>query len=68
MRHRDQAIVDLHRVYRVIFLAAETPEDFLRLWQWKSRPEVRRLIQEGYSGKQQRAGALRAFSIARWSL
>jgi hypothetical protein len=64
----DQAIVDLHRVYRVIFLAAETPEEFLRLWKLKSRPEVRHLIQEGYSDKKERAGALKAFSVARWSV
>jgi hypothetical protein len=62
----DQSIVDLHRVYRVIFLAAETPEEFLRLWQLKSRPEVRRLIKEGYSDKKERNGALGAFATARW--
>ncbi len=62
----DQSIVDLHRVYRVIFLTAETPEEFLRLWQLKSRPEVRRLIQEGYAGKKERYGALQAFATARW--
>ncbi|HEX8698624.1 MAG TPA: hypothetical protein VF815_07300 [Myxococcaceae bacterium] len=62
----DQSIVDLHRVYRVIFLAAETPEEFLRLWQLKSRPEVRRLIQEGYADKKERSGALQAFAVARW--
>jgi hypothetical protein len=62
----DQSIVDLHRVYRVIFLAAETPEEFLRLWQLKSRPEVRRLIKEGYADKKHRFGALQAFATARW--
>ena len=36
----DQSIVDLHRVYRVIFLAAETPEELLRLWRLESRPEM----------------------------
>ncbi|MDY7225917.1 hypothetical protein [Hyalangium rubrum] len=61
----DQAIVDLHRVYRVIFLAAETPEDFLRLWQRKSRAEVRRLITEGYEDKKERFGALQAHGTAR---
>lgn len=64
----DQSVVDLHRVYRVIFLAAETPEAFLQLWQRQSRPEVRRLIQEGYSDKRQRAGALLALNTARWAV
>ncbi|KFE71103.1 hypothetical protein [Hyalangium minutum] len=61
----DQSVVDLHRVYRVIFLAAETPGAFLELWQKQSRSEVRRLIQEGYSDKRQRAGALLALNTAR---
>ncbi|QRN94708.1 hypothetical protein JRI60_37165 [Archangium violaceum] len=64
----DQSIVDLHRVYRVLFLAAETPEEFLRLWQPKSREEVRRLIEEGYPDKKQRTGALRAYGTARWAV
>lgn len=61
----DQSVVDLHRVYRVIFLAAETPEAFLQLWRKQSRPELRRLIREGYSDKRQQAGALLALNTAR---
>jgi hypothetical protein len=64
----DQAIVDLHRVYRVIFREAETPRDFLRLWRLESRPEVRRLIEAGYSDKRVRASALRAYGSARWAV
>jgi len=64
----DQSIVDLHRVYRVIFRAAETPADFLRLWRNESRAEVRRLIQEGYADPKERAGALRAYGTARWAV
>jgi hypothetical protein len=61
----DQSIVDLHRVYRLLFRAAETPGDFLRLWRPESRAEVRRLIQEGASNRLERAGMLRAFGTAR---
>ncbi|WP_375771942.1 hypothetical protein NR798_13980 [Archangium gephyra] len=64
----DQSIVDLHRVYRVIFQAAETPEDFLRLWRQESRAEVRRLIEEGYPHRLERVGALRAYGTARWAV
>ncbi|WP_309892789.1 hypothetical protein [Archangium sp.] len=64
----DQSIVDLHRVYRVVFQAAETPEDFRRLWGLKSRPEVRRLIQEGYTDPRERARALQAYGSARWAV
>lgn len=61
----DQSIVDLHRVYRVLFRSAETPGDFLRLWRPEGRAEVRRLIEEGYPDRKERAGALRAHGTAR---
>ncbi|PTL75236.1 hypothetical protein [Vitiosangium sp. GDMCC 1.1324] len=64
----DQAVVDLHRVYRVLFRAAETPEDFLRLWRLESRAEVRRLIEEGYPDKKERVPVLRAYGVARWAV
>lgn len=64
----DQSIVDLHRVYRVLFRKAETPEAFLRLWSQESKPEVRRLIEEGYPDKKERVPVLRAYGIARWAV
>lgn len=64
----DQSIVDLHRVYRVLFREAATPEDFLRLWRAESRAEVRRLITQGYPERKQRQGALLAHASARASV
>ncbi|HEX5754256.1 MAG TPA: hypothetical protein VFZ09_49190 [Archangium sp.] len=64
----DQSIVDLHRVYRLMFLAAETPEEFLRLWRRESRAEVRRLIQEKGGTRFERAQLLRAYGTARWAV
>lgn len=64
----DQAVVDLHRVYRVLFRAAETPEDFLRLWRPRSHREVRRLVEESYPQGPERTSALRAYGRARWSV
>lgn len=61
----DQSIVDLHRVYRVLLLKAETPGEFLRLWRQESKPEVRGLLEEGYPDKKERAAALRAYGTAR---
>lgn len=61
----DQYVVDLHRVYRVLFLKAETPADFLRLWKPESRDEVRQLIEKGYTDEKEKAAALRAYSKAR---
>jgi hypothetical protein len=61
----DQAIVDLHRVYRVLFREAATPEDFLRLWGKDSRDEVRRLVEQGYPDARERAAALRVYGVSR---
>src|SRR6218665_1717520 len=61
----DQSIVDLHRVYRVLFRAAESPGDFLRLWRAESRPEVRQLIAQGYPDRKERTGALLAYGTSR---
>jgi len=61
----DQSIVDLHRVYRVLFRAAESPGDFLRLWRAESRPEVRQLIEQGYPDRKERTGALLAYGTSR---
>lgn len=61
----DQSIVDLHRVYRVLFRKAETPGEFLHLWSQASKPEVRRLIEEGHPDPKERASALRVYGIAR---
>jgi hypothetical protein len=64
----DQAVVSLHRVYRVLFRAAETPEDFLRLWSPRSYREVRRLVEESYPRGPERSSALSAYGHARWSV
>ena len=40
----DQWIVDLHAVYGLIFLAAKTPNDLIRLWHQRSRKQVEALI------------------------
>jgi len=40
----DQYIVDLHQVYRVLFLSAKTPEEFLSMWSLSREKEVLRLL------------------------
>jgi hypothetical protein len=61
----DQVVVDLHRVYRLAFLSARTPEEFLALWRPKSAAAMRQMITEGYPDERLRAAALRAFRIGR---
>lgn len=64
----DEAIVDLHRVYRVMFRAAEKPEDFVKLWREDSKAAVTKLIEDGYPDKTVRAQALKAYQTARWTV
>jgi hypothetical protein len=40
----DQVVVDLHGVYRALFLAAETPAEFLRLWGAEARDDAEAAI------------------------
>ena len=44
----DIYIVNLHRIYRLLFLQAENPDDFLSLWDPKKKPDVQKLIKENY--------------------
>jgi hypothetical protein len=44
----DIYITDLHKIYAMLFLEAETPEAFLELWGKKKRKFVQDLIKEKY--------------------
>lgn len=61
----DQAVVDLHFVFRAIFLNAPTPQAFIDLWQEKKEGETRALLKEVYADKSPafRKGVLRAFKV-----
>ena len=62
----DQVIVDLHAVYRVAFLEAESPEKFLKLWHRKNRKRFVELIKKTYSDdRRRRIRALNALRLAR---
>ncbi len=63
----DQSIVDLHRVYFAAFATAATKEEFTALWLDKQRKGLRDAIIARYTGKD-RAGALEALKVARWSV
>jgi hypothetical protein len=45
----DQLIVDLHRVYRVAFLNADTPQAFLDLWSKSGRDKLTALVKKAYT-------------------
>ncbi len=64
----DQVIVDLHRVYRVLFLNAPTPQDFLDLWDERNVRRVEEMIDAYQTDAITKAGMLRAYRIAHYSV
>lgn len=64
----DQVVVDLHRVYRVMFLNAPTPQDFLDLWDERHVHRVEELIDAYQTDAITKAGMLRAYRIAHYSV
>lgn len=61
----DQVVVDLHRVYKLAFLKAQTPQEFMDLWKDKNKAAMKALIDEGIQDPALREAAQRAFHISR---
>lgn len=61
----DQAIVDLHRVYRLLFREAADIDAFLKLWAEKRSEHVMSLIDGGVADQADRKRARKAFRSAR---
>jgi len=64
----DQVVVDLHRVYRLIFLNAPTPQDFLDMWEERNVRRVEELIETTQTDATTRSGMLRAYRTAHYSV
>ncbi|MCP4500284.1 MAG: hypothetical protein GY822_10025 [Deltaproteobacteria bacterium] len=65
----DQAVVDLHLVYRALFMSSSTREDFLKAWEKKNRKATRRLIKTFYKDERRRQKRAKwAFGQARWAV
>lgn len=61
----DGAIGDLHRVYKVAFAAADTPEAFVALWGKTKEEELRALVEAAYTDPEVRKKTTRALKVAR---
>lgn len=61
----DGAIGDLHRVYKVAFAAADTPEAFVALWGKTKEEELRTLVEAAYADPEEKKLATRALRVAR---
>lgn len=64
----DQVVVDLHHVYRVLFLNAPTPQDFLDLWDERNVHRVEELIDALKLDTATRSGMLNAYRMAHYSV
>jgi hypothetical protein len=63
----DQVVVDLHRVYRAIFLSAKDPAAFRRLWDRSREDEVLTLLRQAYPGPEGK-GVVRAYRMSRYTI
>ncbi|MCP4676354.1 MAG: hypothetical protein GY854_12745 [Deltaproteobacteria bacterium] len=63
----DQMVVNLHYAFRVLFLNAETPAEFVDMWSFERYEEVRDKIKQAYADRDKkfRRGVLQAFKVAR---
>lgn len=58
----DQVVVDLHRIYGLFFMVADTPDDFIAMWSPKRREKSSVLIEGAATSAEDRKALLRAFS------
>lgn len=64
----DQVVVDLHRVYGVIFLNSPTPHDFLDMWEDRNVRRVEELIEALKVDAPTRRGMLAAYRMAHFAV
>ncbi len=55
----DQMVVDVHELYRLAFLNASTPKEFMQLWYARSKKTFRRLIKSSCGDDKDKARRLR---------
>ena len=64
----DQVVVDLHRVYGVIFLNSPTPHDFMDMWEDRNVRRVEELIEALKVDAPTRKGMLAAYRMAHFAV
>lgn len=61
----DQVVVDLHEVYRVLFLTAKTPAELVGWWDAKRAKELRALLKAQIADPARQTAALEAYELSR---
>lgn len=64
----DQVVVNLHRVYRVLFLQANTPQEFADLWKIANEKQVVALIEAAHADQPTRSALYRAYRLSRYAV
>ena len=61
----DQMVVNIHYVFRAIFLNAKTPNDFVAMWSEDQYASTKALLKQAYADKSEsfQKGILRAFKM-----
>jgi hypothetical protein len=61
----DQMVVYLHYAFRVAFLNAKTPAEFVDLWSEENKRKMKRLLKAEYQDPDLQKGVLKAFGAGR---
>ena len=61
----DKLIIDLHEVYRLIFLKAETPDEFVKLWYKENKKKIIAMIKEAFPEPVKQKRIIKAFKFSR---
>ncbi len=61
----DQLVVDLHRIYRLVFLNAESPAEFMELWSYRKAKQLRALVAAAHPQKDAQRDLRLALGTAR---
>lgn len=61
----DQAVVDLHKLYRLLFLKGGTPEEFIARWAKSNESALKELIDAEFTDAKEREGVHKALRLGR---
>ncbi len=64
----DQVVVNVHYVYRVFFISANTIDEFKSLWEAKNEATALKLLQDAYPHPKQRQAIVEAYKMSRGSV
>ncbi|NUN16290.1 MAG: hypothetical protein HUU55_21900 [Myxococcales bacterium] len=61
----DQAVVDIHKVYRLLFLKGGTPAEFIARWAKSNEDTLKEMIDSEFTDAKEREGVHKALRLGR---